>query len=149
MAGDVCTGVAQQECDHRRHVVRADHAAKRNARKVLLLHLFIAEAHLFRASAELFHTGWFVESLSTQTLVLFVIRTAGNPFRSRPSLPLTITTLAVVLVGIVLPFSPLANFLGFVPLPLDFFLFLTLLTVTYLLVVQVAKRRLMRRWLGE
>jgi P-type Mg2+ transporter len=51
--------------------------------------------------------------------------------------------------GIILPFSPAANFLGFVPLPLDFFLFLTLLTVTYLLVVQVAKRRLMRRWLGE
>ena len=104
---------------------------------------------LFHAAEALFHTGWFVESLATQTLVLFVIRTAGNPFRSRPSLPLAITTLTVVLVGIILPFSPLASFLGFVPLPLDFFLFLTLLTVTYLLVVQVAKRRLMRRWLGE
>ncbi len=110
---------------------------------------FFALLWLFKAPEQLFHTGWFVESLATQTLVLFVIRTAGNPFRSRPSLPLTVTTLTVVLVGIVLPFSPLASFVGFVPLPLDFFLFLTLLTVTYLLVVQVAKRRLMRRWLGE
>ena len=110
---------------------------------------FFALLWLFKAPEQLFHTGWFVESLATQTLVLFVIRTAGNPFRSRPSLPLAITTVAVVLVGMILPFSPLASFLGFVPLPLDFFLFLILLTVTYLLVVQVAKRRLMRRWLGE
>lgn len=110
---------------------------------------FFALLWLFKAPEQLFHTGWFVESLATQTLVLFVIRTAGNPFRSRPSLPLAITTVAVVLVGIILPFSPVASFLGFVPLPLDFFLFLALLTVTYLLVVQVAKRRLMRRWLGE
>ena len=51
---------------------------------------------VFNASAELFHTGWFVESLATQTLVLFVIRTAGNPLRSRPSIPLAITTIAVV-----------------------------------------------------
>jgi Mg2+-importing ATPase len=110
---------------------------------------FFALLWLFKAPEQLFHTGWFVESLATQTLVLFVIRTAGNPFRSRPSLPLAITTLTVVLVGIVLPFSPVASLLGFVPLPLDFFLFLALLTVTYLLVVQVAKRRLMRRWLEE
>ena len=91
---------------------------------------FFALLWLFKAPEQLFHTGWFVESLATQTLVLFVIRTAGNPFRSRPSLPLAITTLTVVLVGIILPFSPVASFLGFVPLPLDFFLFLTLLTVT-------------------
>src|SRR5207249_3561217 len=46
---------------------------------------FFALLRVFRASEALFHTGWFVESLATQTLVLFVIRTAGNPFRSRPS----------------------------------------------------------------
>jgi Mg2+-importing ATPase len=100
---------------------------------------------IFQSSATLFHTGWFVESLATQTLVLFVIRTAGNPFKSRPSRPLTITTLLIVLVGLVLPYSPLAGLLGFVPLPSLFFAFLTLFTVTYLALVEIVKRRLMRK----
>jgi Mg2+-importing ATPase len=103
---------------------------------------------VFNASEALFHTGWFVESLATQTLVLFVIRTAGNPFRSRPSLPLTITTLAVVAVGLLLPFTPLSNVLGFTPLPGKYFLFLAAMTVTYLFFVEVVKRRLMRRLLA-
>jgi Mg2+-importing ATPase len=104
---------------------------------------------VFKAPEELFQTGWFVESLATQTLVLFVIRTTGNPLQSRPSTPLAITTLLVVLVGIVLPFTPVATFLGFVPLPWGFFLFLAVATATYLLLVQVAKRRIMRRWLED
>jgi Mg2+-importing ATPase len=103
---------------------------------------------VFNASEVLFHTGWFVESLATQTLVLFVIRTAGNPLRSRPSRPLTITTLLIVLVGIILPFTPLAGYLGFTPLPGLYFLFLVAMTVTYLLLVEVVKRRLMRRLLA-
>jgi len=103
---------------------------------------------VFNASEVLFHTGWFVESLATQTLVLFVIRTAGNPLRSRPSRPLTITTLLIVLVGILLPFTPLAGYLGFTPVPGLYFLFLVAMTVTYLLLVEVVKRRLMRRLLA-
>jgi Mg2+-importing ATPase len=70
-----------------------------------------------------------------------------NPFRSRPSLPLSITTLLVVLVGIVLPFTPLAGVLGFTPLPAAYFLFLISATGTYLVLVELAKRRLMRRFL--
>jgi P-type Mg2+ transporter len=80
--------------------------------------------------------------------VLFVIRTAGNPLRSRPSRPLTITTLLIVLVGIILPFTQLAGYLGFTPLPGLYFLFLVAMTVTYLLLVEVVKRRLMRRLLA-
>jgi Mg2+-importing ATPase len=99
---------------------------------------------VFKSSAALFHTGWFVESLATQTLVLFVIRTAGNPLRSRPSLALTVTTVAVVLIGIALPFSPLAPALGFVPLPGLYFGFLTVATITYLGFVEIVKRRLIR-----
>src|SRR6185503_1106416 len=64
---------------------------------------------VFRASEALFQTGWFVESLATQTLVLFVIRTAGNPFRSRPSLPLAMATVGMALFGVLLPFTPLAS----------------------------------------
>jgi len=106
---------------------------------------FFIMLKVFQASEQLFHTGWFVESLATQTLVLFIIRTGGNPLRSRPSLPLTITTLLVVVIGIVLPFSPLNRALGFTPLPALYFLFLLGMTVTYLLLVEAVKRRLMRR----
>ena len=106
---------------------------------------FFALLWLFQASEPLFHTGWFVESLATQTLVIFVIRTMENPFRSRPSLPLSITTLLVVLVGAVLPFTPLAGVLGFTPLPAMYFFFLIGATGTYLVLVELAKRRLMRR----
>jgi Mg2+-importing ATPase len=106
---------------------------------------FFIMLQVFRASAPLFHTGWFVESLATQTLVLFIIRTAGNPLRSRPSLPLAITVLLVVGFGILLPFTPLATSLGFTPLPALYFLFLAGMIVTYLLLVEVVKRWLMRR----
>jgi Mg2+-importing ATPase len=109
---------------------------------------FFALLKVFHASEQLFHTGWFVESLATQTLVIFIIRTAGNPLRSRPSLALTATTIAVVMAGIMLPFTSLGNTLGFTPLPLAFFLFLTGATVTYLLLVELVKRRLMRRLLA-
>lgn len=101
---------------------------------------------LFHATEPLFHTGWFVESLATQTLVLFIIRTGGNPLRSRPSRPLTVTTLLIVLLGMLLPVSPLAPALGFVPLPPLYFLFLTLAIVIYLSLVEIVKRWLMRRF---
>lgn len=101
----------------------------------------------FKAGESLFHTGWFVESLATQTLVIFIIRTAKNPFKSRPSLPLVITALVSVAVGAFLPFSPLAGLLGFVKLPWGYFLFLMIATFLYLLIVQFAKQRLMWKWL--
>jgi Mg2+-importing ATPase len=106
---------------------------------------FFALLKVFHASEQLFHTGWFVESLATQTLVIFIIRTAGNPFRSRPSLPLTATTIAVVAAGIVIPFTSLGTILGFTPLPWAFFIFLGGAAGTYLLLVEIVKRKLMRR----
>jgi Mg2+-importing ATPase len=106
---------------------------------------FYVLLRFFHASEPLFHTGWFVESLATQTLVLFVIRTMGNPFRSRPSFALTLTTILIVIIGVVLPFSPLASLLGFTPLPAPYFTFLAVSTLTYLLLVEVAKRRLFAR----
>ena len=109
---------------------------------------FFALLKVFHASEQLFHTGWFVESLATQTLVIFIIRTAGNPLRSRPSLALTATTIAVVMAGIAIPFTSLGKVLGFVRLPFAFFLFLAGASGTYLLLVELVKRRLMRRLLG-
>ncbi|HEV2667708.1 MAG TPA: magnesium-translocating P-type ATPase, partial [Blastocatellia bacterium] len=106
---------------------------------------FFVLLRLFRATEEFFHTGWFVESLATQTLVIFIIRTAGNPLRSRPSKPLTISTLLVVCAGLMLPFTSLGKLLGFTPAPLSYFVFLVAATGTYLLLVELVKRRLMRR----
>ena len=90
-----------------------------------------------------------MESLATQTLVLFVIRTSGNPFRSRPSRPLMATTLGIVLLGTLLPFLPFGAKLGFTPLPAAYFGFLAVATVTYLLLVEIGKRLLMRKTLGK
>jgi Mg2+-importing ATPase len=104
---------------------------------------FYVLLHFFRASEAEFHTGWFVESLATQTLVLFVIRTSKNPLRSRPSTPLIATCLGVVAIGIYLPFSPFAAVLGFTALPEAYFVFLAAATVAYLLLVEIAKRRLL------
>ena len=60
---------------------------------------FYVLLHFFHATEREFHTGWFVESLATQTLVLFVIRTMGNPWKSRPSGPLTATTVLITAAG--------------------------------------------------
>lgn len=105
---------------------------------------FYVLLHFFRASEAQFHTGWFIESLATQTLVIFVIRTSKNPLRSRPSGPLLASCLAAVAVGTYLPFSPLAKMLGFTPLPLSYFAFVAVATALYLLLVQAGKRVLLR-----
>ncbi len=108
---------------------------------------FFALLRIFHASEQFFHSGWFVESLATQTLVIFVIRTARNPLRSRPSLALTLTTVSVVLFGTVLPYTSLGALIGFTPIPLGFLLFIAIATGTYLVLVEIVKRRLMRRLL--
>lgn len=105
---------------------------------------FYVLLRVFRAGEPLFHTGWFVESLATQTLVLFVIRTSGNPFRSRPSVPLATTTVSIVVLGVILPFTPLAAVLGFTPLPVSYWLFLAAAVAVYLGLVDIAKRWLLR-----
>jgi Mg2+-importing ATPase len=93
----------------------------------------------------LFRTGWFVESLATQTLVVFVIRTAGNPFQSRPSGQLLMSVAAVTVVGAVLPYTPLGPLLGFTPLPLSLLGAISLLALTYLFLVQAVKTWFYRR----
>jgi len=87
---------------------------------------------LFQADPSLFRTGWFVESLATQTLVVFVIRTRERPWRSRPSPALVGGVLGVVAIGIALPFSPVASLLGFHALPGSFFVFLAVVVVKLL-----------------
>lgn len=106
---------------------------------------FYVLLRLFHATEAEFHTGWFVESLATQTLVLFVIRTFRNPLRSLPSWPLAVTTISIVMLGVALPYSFLARDLGFTILPKPFYIFLGISTVTYLFLVELAKRLLFRK----
>jgi len=96
-------------------------------------------------NAPLFRTGWFVESLATQTLVVFVIRTAGSPFRSRPSGQLLFSVAAVSVLGAVLPYTPLGPLLGFTPIPLSLLGAISLLALTYLILVQAVKTWFYRR----
>jgi Mg2+-importing ATPase len=94
----------------------------------------------FNATAPEFRSGWFVESLATQTLIVFVIRTRRVPFfRSRPSRPLLVSVISVVIVGAVIPQSPLNEMLGFAPLPVTFFAVLAGFVIAYLASVEVAK----------
>ncbi|MEV1134347.1 magnesium-translocating P-type ATPase [Rhodococcus coprophilus] len=96
---------------------------------------------VFHAGPELFRTGWFVESLATQILIVFAIRTRRTPFiRSRPSRALIVTVAVVLAVGIGVTFSPFADDLGFTRLPLGFFLMLVVLIVAYLVLIEFAKR---------
>jgi Mg2+-importing ATPase len=100
----------------------------------------------FHSGPPLFRSGWFVESLATQTLVVFVIRTRRTPFwRSRPSRAMLIAVLTVVAIGAYLPYSPFAHSLGFKPLPALFFVALGGMVAAYLTLVEFAKRLFFER----
>jgi Mg2+-importing ATPase len=99
-------------------------------------------------AAALFQTGWFVESLLTQTLIIHVIRTNKIPFlQSRASWPLIFTSAAIMVVGAYLPFSPLGPLLGFVPLPESFWGWVGLTLLAYVALTQFVKVVLIRRLL--
>ncbi|GII56516.1 magnesium-translocating P-type ATPase [Planotetraspora thailandica] len=94
------------------------------------------------AGAGLFRTGWFVESLATQTLIIFAVRTRRVPFlRSRPSRPLVLSVVAVVAVGVALPLAPMSRALGFVTPPAALYPAVAALVVAYLAAVEYAKKR--------
>lgn len=102
---------------------------------------------VFHARGALFQTGWFIESLATEVLVIFVIRTAKSPFyKSRPSTWLTITSLGVVSLGLILPFTPLSKPLGFLAPPPLYFAILILLVTTYILLVEIMKSTFLKKF---
>ena len=104
---------------------------------------------VFHAGEALFHTGWFIESMATQVLVIFIIRTRKNPFKSRPNLWLVACSLTVVVVAAVLPFTPASEFLGFVAPPAFFFVILAAILIFYLLAVEGLKQWFFRRFAAE
>ena len=102
---------------------------------------------IFNADATMFQTAWFVESICTQTLVIFVIRTRVVPFyRSRPSRPLLVSTVLVVVIACILPFTVIGSIFGFVPPPVSFFVVLAGLVTGYLVIVELVKIWFYRRY---
>ena len=96
-----------------------------------------------------FRSGWFVESLATQTLVIFVIRTRRTPsWRSSPSRPLLLTTLGCAAAGVVLPFTPLAGVFGFTALPPEFLGILAGMVALYLALAELGKAWFYRPKIG-
>lgn len=95
---------------------------------------------ILHADVGLFRTGWFVESLVTQVLVIFVIRTRGRPWTSRPSAVLSAASLAVVASAVVLPYTPVGRLFDFEPLPAAFLAWLAGMVAAYLILVEAAKR---------
>ncbi|WP_440658507.1 magnesium-translocating P-type ATPase [Ensifer adhaerens] len=100
---------------------------------------------VFQASEALFQTGWFVESLMTQVLVIFVIRTQKRPWQSWPHPALAASSLGIVMLALALPFSPFAAWFGFVPLPAHVVLTLAALTTIYLVLAEQVKRQFLSR----
>jgi Mg2+-importing ATPase len=100
---------------------------------------------VFQADEGLFHTSWFVESLATQVLVIFIIR-SRNPFRDHPHPLLVAGALSAIAVAVGLPYSPLAHWLGFVPLPAPVLAALALVATAYLGVVHLANRWFFTRY---
>jgi len=112
---------------------------------------FVLMWYVFRANdvsrQSLFHSGWFIESLLTQTLIVHMIRTAKVPIlQSRATLPVLVLTITIMLAGIVLPFTALGHTLGLVALPGSYFLWLAAILLTYAVLTQIVKGWYIRKF---
>jgi Mg2+-importing ATPase len=102
---------------------------------------FLIMLVVFEASVALFQTAWFVESLSTQTLVVLIIRTRKTPFyKSRPSRLLLFSSAGIACLAVIMPFTPMSTLFSFVALPPTFLMFLAGLIAAYLALVEIVKK---------
>src|SRR4029077_6144619 len=101
---------------------------------------FFVLLKLFHAGEAMFQTGWFIESMATQVLVIFIIRTTKNPFRGRPNRLEEAASVFVFAVDAVLPLTPIGSWFGFVTPPLGFYIAVAAMAATYLIFVEFVKR---------
>ncbi len=108
---------------------------------------FIVMIGVFNANEHLFQTGWFVESLCTQTLVIFALRTRVSPFfKSKPSKALLWSSIGIAGLAIAIPFTFLGPLFHFATLPLDYFLFLVVVIGTYFVLVEIVKAKFDKKY---
>lgn len=107
---------------------------------------FIILLYIFRANEAVFQTGWFIESLATQILVIFVIRSRHSILESRPSRWLAMTAVLCVIAGFVIPYTSLGGFFGFTPLAAPYLGAIIGLVVMYLVLVEMVKRWFLKRY---
>ena len=101
---------------------------------------FGALLYVVHATPEQFRTGWFIESLLTELLVVFIIRTAQPFYRSRPGRLLLISSGLVVAIALLIPYLPFAEFFEFMPLPLPVMAMLLAITALYVIATEITKR---------
>ncbi len=94
---------------------------------------------IFHATPETFRTAWFLESMATQILVIFIIRTNGRPWSNRPHPALTVSSLAALAVALVLPFSSVGAWFGFAPPPAAILAAIGGVLVTYIVAAELMK----------
>jgi Mg2+-importing ATPase len=108
---------------------------------------FFVMLFAFNASETLFQTAWFIESLSSQTLVIFVIRTKKSPFwKSKPSKPLLLSSMAIIAFALIMPYTPLGAIFQFAKPPATFFIVLAAILGSYLALAEVVKRWFYKRY---
>jgi Mg2+-importing ATPase len=100
---------------------------------------------IFHATTDQFRTGWFLESVISASVIVLVIRTRRSFFRSKPGKYLLMATLLIVVVTILFPFTPLAELLGFQPLPMTILLVIGMIVVLYIIAAEIAKRSFYKR----
>jgi Mg2+-importing ATPase len=103
---------------------------------------------VLRAGQAQFHTGWFIESILSATMVVFVLRTRLPFFKSRPSRAMLVVTALVGLVALLLPYSPLAGLLGFQALPAYYLLAIAGIVLAYFFSAELAKRWFYQHFAG-
>lgn len=102
---------------------------------------------IFHAQGALFQTGWFIESIATEILVVFVIRTSKVPFfTSKPGKWLLVTCLSIVAISLIMPYTPIAHSLGFMHPPVLYFGILLILITTYLFMVETCKKFFLKKY---
>jgi Mg2+-importing ATPase len=104
---------------------------------------------VFKANEEQFHTGWFLESILTELLIVFIVRTQKPFYRSKPGRILVIATIAVAVITLALPYSPLNHYLGLVALPLTLIFPLVGITLLYLILSETVKHYFYKRENGK
>jgi Mg2+-importing ATPase len=100
---------------------------------------------ILQATTDQFRTGWFIESVISASVTVLVIRTRKSFFRSRPGKYLLTATLLIVAVTILIPITPLAELLGFQPLPMSILLVIGMIVVVYIIAAEITKRSFYKR----